>query len=296
MRLGKQLRYLRGKAWTLLKQAFPPLKPSAICIGAQKAGTTALYRYLSCHSSVAPSKIKEIDFFNYNSHFSRGISFYHSHFPRRTPANSGKLTFDISPSYLGVAAERAAKRIYDYNPNIRLIILLRNPIKRAYSAWQMYRKMYVSNHDWFYEWWVRRCDSTIQRDFLRRPSYFGQSFRKDIAEEIEAIECGRIIEMPILLLGMYHRHIKYYCDRFSQDQILVVSSEDLKQDTKGQLRRIEAFVGLEPHSWTQEELRPCFVGTYEDSISRNDYMLLKSFYREQNLALFDLLQKEFTWD
>ncbi len=295
MRLGKQLRYLRNKAWTLLEQAFPPLKPSAICIGAQKAGTTALYHYLSCNPNVAPSNIKEIDFFNCNSRFSRGISFYHSHFPRRTPANSGKLTFDITPGYLG-AAQRAAKRIYDYNPNIRLIVLLRNPITRAHSAWQMYRKKHVSNQDWFYDW-VRRCDSTVQRDFfVRRPSDFGQNFQKDIADEIEAVECGRMIEMPILLLGMYHRHLKYYCDCFSRNQILVVSSEDLKQDTKGQLRQIEAFVGLEPHFWTQSELMPRFVGTYEDSILQNDYMLLKSFYREHNLALFELLQKEFTWD
>jgi hypothetical protein len=277
-----------------LQQMFPPLKPSAICIGAQKAGTTALYDYLSYHHSVAPSKVKEIDFFNCNSRFFRGERFYHSHFPRRTPKNYKKHTFDITPGYLS-GAEKTAKRIYEYNRNIRILVLLRNPIDRAYSAWQMYRKRYFENKEWFFEW-VKRCDATIQMDHLvKRPSTFGQTFQEDIANEIEALKCFKNIEMPILLLGMYYRHIKHFYNHFSRDQILVISSEDMKQDTKRELRKIESFVGLNPHSWTTEELLPRFVGMYNDSISPNDYLSLKTFYKEHNRALFGLLQKEFEW-
>ncbi len=295
MKFDKLLRYMAAsKAWALLTQPLPPLKPSAICIGAQKAGTTALFNYFSYHPGIVQSRIKEINFFNCDANFSRGINFYHSFFPRTTLANN-KLTFDITPGYL-VDADRTAKRIYDYNPNISIIVLLRNPITRAYSAWQMYRKLCTSDRDWFYKW-VGRCDPTIQQDFfVRRPSSFGQNFEKDISDEIEAIQRGQIIEMPILRLGIYHQYLKYYFDHFPQNQILVTSSEDMKKDTEGQLQQIETFVGLEPHSWTQDELMPSFEGKYHDSMSQSARILLKTFYQEHNAALFNLLQKEFAWD
>jgi hypothetical protein len=295
MKSGKRINYIRKKTKALFQQTLPSLKPCAICIGAQKAGTTALYRYLANHPGVALPNIKEINFFNCDSRYYQGYRFYHSHFPTRTPFNSGKLTFDITPGYLG-GAEKAAIRIHNYNPNIRLIVLLRNPIKRAQSAWEMYRRFNVENRDWFWVW-MRRCNRDLPQDsFVKRSSCFGQSFQKDISEEIEAIQSGRVIEMPILRLGMYYIHLRHYYDLFNQDQILIISSEDFRQGIKEQLRLIEAFVGLTPHSWTQDELKLHLVGTYDIEMAQDDYMLLESFYRDHNLALFDLLQREFAWN
>ncbi len=293
----KLYRYLtRSRTWALLTQVFPAIKPSAICIGAQKGGTTALYNYFKYHPGIAPAKFYEIDFFNCDSRFSRGISFYHSHFPRNTLANKGKLSLDITPGYL-VNADKTAKRIYDYNPNIKIIVLLRNPIARAYSAWQMYRKFCASDRDWFYKW-AQRCDSSVQQQdiFLKRPSSFGQNFEKDITDEIKAIQNGQNIEMPILRLGLYHQYLKYYFDYFPKDQILVISSEDMKKNTKEILRQIETFVGLDPYTWTEDELLPTSEGKYKDTMSHSEHMLLKSFYQKPNAALFDLLQKKFEWD
>lgn len=296
MTFSKLYHYLAAtRIWALLTWFFPPIKPSAICVGAQKGGTTALFNYFSYHPGIVRSRIKEINFFNCDANYSRGISFYHSFFPRRTPFNIGKLTLDITPGYI-VNADKTAKRIYDYNPNMRIIILLRDPITRAYSAWQMYRKLCNSDREWFFKW-VKRCDATRKEDsFVRRPDYFGQSFEKDIADEIEEMQKGRIIEMPILQLGTYHQYIKYYFDHFPRDQIFITSSEDMKKDTKGELLKIEKFIGLEPHSWTEEELKPSFEGKYSNGMSESEYMLVKSFYQEHNKALFDLLQRKFEWN
>lgn len=296
MKLNKVYYYLAAtRVWSLLTWFVPSLKPSAICIGAQKGGTTALFNYFTYHPGVMRSRIKEINFFNCDANFFRGISYYHSFFPRKTPFNKGKLTFDITPGYIA-HADKTAKRIYDYNPNMRIIILLRNPITRAYSAWQMYRKLCANDREWFYKW-VNRCDSSIQQDyFVRRPDSFGKSFEKDIIDEIEEIQKGRAIEMPILQLGIYHKYLKYYFDYFPKNKILVTSSEDMKKDSKGELLKIEKFVGLKPHSWTNEELKPSFEGKYKESMSQSEYMLLKSFYQEHNKVLFNLLQKEFSWD
>lgn len=295
MKFSAPFRYFGKKVRSVLRWTFPTLKPSAICIGAQKSGTTALYHYLAGHPGAAPSGVKEIDFFNCNSRYARGLRYYHSHFPLLTPASKGKRAFDITPGYLG-GAERAAKRIHEYNPDMRFIVLLRNPITRAYSAWEMYRKLCSQDSDWFWEW-ARRCDKTLSPSaFVKRSSSFGQSFSRDALEEIEAIQSGRVVEMPILSLGVYHRYLKHYFDLFPQNQFLIISSEEFRQDTKGHLRLIEAFTGLEPHSWTQAELKPRHVGAYTDGITQNDYTLLKSFYQEHNFTLFALLQREFSWD
>ncbi|HVM48661.1 MAG TPA: sulfotransferase domain-containing protein [Candidatus Acidoferrum sp.] len=278
-----------------LRQLTPPLKPSAICIGAQKSGTTALYEYLSLHPDVLPSKVKEIDFFNCNTRYAKGLDFYHSHFPRKPLLSGRKLTFDITPGYLP-AADPAAQRIHAYDRRIKIIALLRNPTRRAFSAWQMYRTRWHTTPGWFGEW-VRGCDSSIKDDyFVRRPPEFGESFETDIADEIKAMEGGRIIEMPILWLGMYSTHLKHYYDRFAPEQILVISSEDMRQDTAGQLRRIEEFVGLQPYNWPAESLNPRFQGAYDETPSAQARSMLQSFYRDHNRALFSLLGREFAWE
>lgn len=287
-----------NRSFALVLQAFlPSLKPSAICIGTQKGGTTALFHYFSCHPGVIQPKVKEIDFFNCDAHYARGINFYHSYFPRSTMANKKKITFDITPGYIS-NADKTAKRIYDYNPNIRIIILLRNPITRAYSAWQMYRKFYANDPDWFSKW-VQRCDSKESQDsFLKRSPSFGENFEKDIIEEMEAIKNDQDIEMPILKFGIYHQYLKHYFDYFPKDQILITTSEDMKNDTKGELLKIENFVGLEPYTWTDKELMTsnANVGKYNKGMTVSERSLLKSFYQEHNKALFDLLQKEYVWD
>ena len=285
---------LRDKAKATVELPFPHLKPCAIGIGAQKAGTTALYEYLALHPNVAPSKIKEIDFFNCDSRYARGIKFYHSHFPGRTPRNLERVTFDITPGYLG-GASKAAQRIYDYNPNVKLIALLRNPITRAHSAWQMYQRNYQKNPSWFFEW-VQRCDKTLKPgSFIQRPPSFGKDFSEDIANEIAIVEKGQSIEMPILLLGAYNELLSYYLNLFPRQQILVLSSEEMREDTLGHLRRIEKFVGLPPHSWRADETKPRFTGKYEESIPRKAYALMDTFYRDRNRALFSTLRTEFPW-
>lgn len=113
---------------------------------------------------------------------------------------------------------------------------------------------------------------------------------------MDAMNIGRLIEMPILLLGMYHQQLRNYFDYFRRDQILTIASEELKAKTAHQMRIIEDFIGLEPHIWSPKELEPRFVGVYEDDISQGAYDLLRSFYDEQNSALFSLLQKDFAWD
>lgn len=110
--------------------------PDFIIIGAQKAGTTSLFTYLSAHPQVRPAIRKEVHYFDTN--YGRGDLWYRAMFPtsRSLQAASGprRITGEASPYYLfhPLAAERAAQHV----PDARLIVLLRDPVVRAWSHYQ----------------------------------------------------------------------------------------------------------------------------------------------------------------
>ncbi len=108
-----------------------------IVAGAQKSGTTALNYYLKRHPRIALPTKKELHFFDNDELFARDRIDYgelHKYFP---PVRPGSVAGENTPNYL--YWPRAMARIYAYNPAIKLIILLRNPIERAFSQWNMQR-------------------------------------------------------------------------------------------------------------------------------------------------------------
>ena len=108
----------------------------AIC-GTQKGGTSALDAYLREHPEICMADVKEVHFFDTEKHFAReaiNYSKYHSFF---TPQKSHKILGEATPVYM--YWPNAPQRLREYNPRMKLIILLRNPIERAYSHWNMQR-------------------------------------------------------------------------------------------------------------------------------------------------------------
>jgi hypothetical protein len=105
------------------------LLPSFLIVGAQRCGTTSMYRALSEHPAAKKAVLhKGVHYFDMN--YERGLGWYRAHFPLRT---SGALTFESSPYYLfhPLAAERIAADL----PDVKLIVLVRDPVERAYSAY-----------------------------------------------------------------------------------------------------------------------------------------------------------------
>jgi hypothetical protein len=122
--------------------------PDFVIIGAQEGGTSLLYRLLIRHPLVEPAAMKELRLFNNN--FSEGLSWYGRYFPQRKYIDDRKtLSGEATPAYLfdPLVSERMPKTI----PDARLVALLRNPVDRAYSHYQM---------------WVGRGDEV--RSFERR--------------------------------------------------------------------------------------------------------------------------------
>ena len=112
--------------------------PDFLVIGAQKAGTTSLYGYLSTHPGIVPAARKEIHYFDL--HYAAGERWYRAMFPthHRLAAPNGTghrlITGEASPYYLfhPLAAQRAGALV----PDARLVVLLRDPVERAWSHYR----------------------------------------------------------------------------------------------------------------------------------------------------------------
>jgi hypothetical protein len=104
--------------------------PDFVIIGAHKCGTTSLYHSLTRHPHVEGAATKELEFFN--RHFDKGIEWYRRCFPRpRWKDGRRSITGEATPYYL--FHPHAAKRMAEVVPRARMIVLLRNPVDRAYS-------------------------------------------------------------------------------------------------------------------------------------------------------------------
>lgn len=120
-------------------------KPSFICIGAQKAGTTTLQDILAQHPDIYLSPTKEIKYFHRDEHYSRGMKWYLNHFVEALPHQK---IGDITPDY--ILYKETAQRIYnDLGKDIKIIVLLRNPVSRTFSQFNFHKAAKVEQEDDF---------------------------------------------------------------------------------------------------------------------------------------------------
>lgn len=108
--------------------------PNFLCVGAQKAGTTSLHDILTQHPDVYLPKIKETKFFAENEKYEKGLSFYMNEY--FSSYKDQKIIGEIDPEYMYY--DFVPERIYKtLGKDVKLIFMLRNPVSRAYSHYQM---------------------------------------------------------------------------------------------------------------------------------------------------------------
>lgn len=263
------------------------MKVNFIIAGFQKCGTTALHSFLSSHPKVVGSNPKETDFFNYEFH--KGYSFYHGKYFRKVKfSNLRRINYlDTSPSYLiDKNVIETAERIYEYNKNVKIIGLVRDPVHRAFSAWNMYKKRYESgNKDWWIKWVENRYGE--RPDVIRRQEDEYQSFYLYIKNEIEILQNNRKIECPILDLGLYAEGIKVFKKQFGEN-FKILRNEDLEANTAKELETIGTFLNLKQYNWKQFENKKVFSGIYHSEIDDDARSILTDYYRLNNEQLKSL--------
>jgi hypothetical protein len=131
--LNKQWKESIIKDHETKKKARKPVEiPLFIIAGTQKSGSTVLAAYLAHHANISFAKRKELHFFDKSANYEKGIEEYYTEFKiSRNTITMGEAT----PFYL--ASRKACKRIAKHFPDVKMIVILRDPISRAYSEYQM---------------------------------------------------------------------------------------------------------------------------------------------------------------
>lgn len=265
------------------------MKVNIIIGGYQKCGTTALHSFLSAHPKVIGSNPKELDFFNYEENYKRGVKYYHSKFsPQPFFAQlRGFKYLESSPSYINDEnILRTTQRIKKYNKNIKIILLVRNPIDRAYSAWNMYKKRFESgNTNWWFEWMESR--KGVQSNAIRRTKEEYKNFTLFIKREFELVSDKKQVESPILKNGNYTNGLKIYREVFDKN-LLVIKNETLNSNTLSTMNNISDFLNLSKFDWSRFKSQKIFEGNYEKPISEEAKHLLNNYYKDEINELFQL--------
>lgn len=180
--------------------------------GAMRCGTTSLNAYLRSHPQITVSRPKEVHFFD--NQFDRGVDWYLTHF---TPTPATRAIGEATPDYL--YSREAPRRIADTYPEIKLLVLLRDPADRAYS-----------------HYWHNR--SVAKEDM---------SFEDALAAEPERISADPQSRAAYSYLdrGRYAEQLERYLQHFATGQILVETFEELQDEPAAVYLRACRFVGVD---------------------------------------------------
>ena len=219
--------------------------------GAQKSGTTALATYLRKHPEIQLPKAKELHFFDDETQAwpDPDLRALHRHFQA---TNTDQLWGEATP--ISMYWDPAPERIWRYNSAIRLIVILRNPIERAYSHWAM-------EH--------RRGND---------PLPFALALEREEARCREALPLQHRI-FSYVDRGFYSTQLRRLWRFFGREQVLVLRQEDLRLNPKTCLDRIWQHLNIPSGPAITPLTR--HNGFYESSMASScRERLLKIFWQE----------------
>ena len=276
------------------------LRPSFFIIGERKCGTSSLFRYLLEHPQILPGERKEMQFFSKGpSEVAQHFESYLQRFPEKEGQGPSKLRwpelddkgmlfeeeieYPREPGIEYITGEASAdtfaevppELLQSYLPDLRLIVLLREPVARAFSHHRMLRRFQGEGRD--------------------LPSPVGD-FANDMRSEMTAARAGRGKRSAILSLGCYAETLETWTEAWGHDALLVLFTEDL-QDSSTQpnlLQRVRQHLGLS--DWPRRSLPMTRYNEAPPETLQSEIQgELYDFYRPHNARLRDYLQCELPW-
>lgn len=199
-----------------------------LCIGAQKAGTSTLYRLLRDHPELYVPPGKEVPIFDRDATPAELDAYTAEHLPAE--ARAGRRAGTVTPQYLSDPA--TAARVHGHLPGARIVAILRDPVERARSQHRM----------------------SVRRGIEER------SFAEAAGAQVRAIERGEAIDPDsetdtYVGRGLYGRLLAPWYERYGPDRVLVVWTADLDADPAATVLAVQRFLGVEPRLTGQEGLR-----------------------------------------
>lgn len=242
----------RGRRVRVASRSLRPthrLTPRFLIIGAMKAGTTSIFNYIATHAAFRGPVVKEIDYFNFNSQ--QSTAWYRAHFPS-VPARGGMyFTGEASTGYL--SNPRAAQRVHRLFPDIRIIVMLRDPVDRAISHY-------------FHEVRAGREQRSLA-DAIRAPEadagytlspneeypyYRGLLGAPFVSRADAALVAAKPLHLGYVFASRYNEHLSPWLSTFAAEQILVINSDGLFSDLPRGMAEVFEFLDLEAQPWVGE--------------------------------------------
>ncbi|SDX63699.1 sulfotransferase domain-containing protein [Marinobacter mobilis] len=228
--------------------------------GTQKGGTSALDAYLREHPQICMADKKEVHFFDNEKYFSSlkpNYDKYHSAF---TPNALHKVIGEATPIYM--YWDDAPKRIWEYNPDMKIILSLRNPVERAYSHWNME---------------VSRNQENLS---------FMDAINQEASRATEALPYQHRV-YSYVDRGFYSHQLRRLWRYFPKENTLILRQEDLRLNPNETLRKVSEFLGLNDFPFVRA--KKIHEIQYKNEISKLEKKMLINIFKNEILEIERLL-------
>ena len=236
--------------------------PDFLVIGGMRCGSSSLHAWLGGHPDLELPDLKEIHYFDFR--YDRGLGWYRSHFPL---TSKGVTTFETTPSYMvhPLAAERAVELL----PDARLVALLREPARRAWSHYRHRRSMGYEH---------RSFEEAVE------PELSGE-----VSPELEPFSVPG--EIPYLAAGRYADQLVPWIERYGRDRLLVVDADHMFVEPAATLNQILDFVGLQRVALDLPHLNASPSAEGDSAVLAR----LDEYYEQPNRDLRALIDEPIGW-
>jgi hypothetical protein len=254
--------------------------PHFLIIGTSKAGKHSVLSYLNQHPDIKAGTKHDVGVYYFDTTFEyKSLSWYKSHFPSKF--SKFKIIGEASGTYLNhpLAPQRIKKTL----PQAKLINFFRNPVDRAYSAY---------NHSSKYGWEHSSFDVAIESEIERI------NIMNDNPESIiNNMEPVNHLQFSYLRHGHYGSNLENWFNHFKKNQFMHFSTEDLDQNYDEIMNSLFVFFNLSEINVKKEDRKNVGVGkgTYPPMNEKTRDFLI-DYYKPHNEKLYNLIGKKFDWD
>lgn len=264
--------------------------PDFMIIGAQKSGTSTLHFLLDQHPALVGSHPKEIHYFDKPPEERKSLEWYKSHFSKSF-FERRKLFFDATPNYIyhiHIPAE-----LFALNPLMKFIIMLRNPVARCFSAWNMYKDIF-DQYKKGMPLGVRKDGPIFQYFFKGRINF--PTLEKCLDIELDLMKLNpQIVEPALLRRGLYYGQLVNYFKVFPVNKLFIIESDNFRSNMYDCLDSMANFLGVSPFNRSSLDIQNKHVRKYDEKMLESTRLFLNEFYREPNEKLYNLLGVQFNW-
>ncbi|NJK74003.1 MAG: ATP-binding cassette domain-containing protein [Microcoleus sp. SU_5_6] len=247
-------------------------QPDFLILGAQKSGAESLYGYLENHLQIIKEGSRQIHFFNLN--FDRGVEWYSKELTRSV-AGDKVLLWEMTPYY--IYHPLVAERVYKCFPDVKLIVLLRNPVQRAWMHYNLEVAVGCEKLD-------------FEKAIASEPDRLKGEVEKIRSDE--SYYSFNHQHYSYLSRGIYVDQIKNWLDYFPREQLLILKCEDFEANPAKVFSRVLNFLDISVSAVKEYEISS--AGDYSKmpgDIERG----LTNYFAPYNQELSDLLKEDFNW-